>query len=316
MELRQILRSQTASRLPCREALTVPRQAIIRSAIARMKSKQLGCVVIVDSGDRPLGTFTERSVVSLLVNNPEAIDTRPVGEHLDSKSITVRHNDPILSVFESMQNNDARYAVVTSAEGRATRLTGQKGMMDYIASLYSPHIASAPVHDNSLASLGKTRRSTSDALAQAAPANPSNTASPRYGDAVERVLTEHPVTSMQSVPFASVHPSTTILEAVRQLHAAGIACLLVAESERLLGILTLRDLLNKVAENFNKFRDRTVSELMTPCPSFVYDTDVSGRVVSLIVSKGYRHVPLLDSRERLVGIVGPQRVCEFLRKYF
>lgn len=288
-DLRQILRSHTVSRLPRREALTVSRQSIIRSAIARMKSTRLGCAIVVDSGERPLGTFTERSVVSLLVNNPQALDTRPVGEHLDSKWIVVQESDPILAVFESMQSKDARYAVITNAEGRTIGLTGQKSMMDYIASLYPPR--------------NDSQRSRRNAIGRH-----------REG-AVERVWIEQPVASIQSAPFASVHPNTKVVEAINKLHVTSIACLLISQAEHLLGIFTFRDILNKVAENYEKVRNKSVHDFMTPSPSFVYDTDSSRCALSLMVSQGYRHVPLLDSQERLVGIVGPQRVSNFLLKH-
>ena len=52
-----------------------------------------------------------------------------------------------------------------------------------------------------------------------------------------------------------------------------VACLVVAENMRLVGVFTKRDVLDKVALQFQEIKDRPVSGVMTSQPEFVYETD-------------------------------------------
>lgn len=68
MEFERNLRSDTAHCLPLRPAVCLSRRTLVRAAIARMKSQRLGVAVVVDCYSRPLGLFTERTVLDLLLN--------------------------------------------------------------------------------------------------------------------------------------------------------------------------------------------------------------------------------------------------------
>ena len=138
MGLRDNIRTEEVRRLPLRQALLVGPETPIRTAIATMKAKQLGCVIVVDADDKPIGTFTERVVVRMLARYPEAVVADTVGEHLDTKWAVVRETDPVLKIVTAMQEQDVRFVVVTDEEGKAKALTGQKGLMEYIADHY-PH---------------------------------------------------------------------------------------------------------------------------------------------------------------------------------
>jgi CBS domain-containing protein len=135
---------------------------------------------------------------------------------------------------------------------------------------------------------------------------------PTFNDTLERALAEQPVAAIQSSPVSSISPDTKVSAAIGQLRAKEVACLLVVEDNKLLGLFTVRDILNKVAEEYDAKQDLPVSELMTRSPIFVYDTDASGAVLSVMAASGYRHVPVLDSQQTIVGIVSPQRVMDFL----
>lgn len=140
MGLLENIHSEHISELPLREALLVKADESIRSAISLMKSKRLGCVIVVDNEEKPLGTFTERSIITLLATKPGVIDSAQVSEHLDTNWTCVAEHDPISSVVEKMQEDDARFAVVVDGQGKAVALTGQKGLMEYVAEHYPQQV--------------------------------------------------------------------------------------------------------------------------------------------------------------------------------
>lgn len=137
-----------------------------------------------------------------------------------------------------------------------------------------------------------------------------------YDDPLEQALAEEPVTAIQLRPFLSVPPDLTVAETLRRMVASEVACALVVEDQKLMGVFSERDALNKVALEYEQVKNRPVREFMTPNPICVYTTDKSAAVFSVMAVTGYRHVPVIDLEHKLVGVVGPRRVASFVRSYF
>lgn len=136
-----------------------------------------------------------------------------------------------------------------------------------------------------------------------------------YDDPLELALADEPVTALQSTPFVSVPPDTPVHEAIRRLADLHVACLLVAEDKKLVGVFSHRDALNKVALEYEDVKDRPVREVMTTNPVHVYDTDSSAAVLTVMAISGYRHVPVLSVDGTIIGIASPQRVTGFLQQH-
>lgn len=132
-----------------------------------------------------------------------------------------------------------------------------------------------------------------------------------YADPLEEAIAEEPVANIQHHPHASIHPDESVAVAVRKLAAEHVACLLVEDNERLVGVFTDREVLNKVALEPDQ-QNRPVREFMTDDPVYVYAQDPAAAALCVMAVSGHRHVPVVDSEERVVGIVSPQRVTRFL----
>ncbi len=137
----------------------------------------------------------------------------------------------------------------------------------------------------------------------------------QYDDALEEAIAEEPISQIHHSPHASILPDASIEEAVTQLAGQHIACLLVEENRKLLGVLTDRDVLNKVALEPSVL-SRPVREIMIENPVFVYDDDPVAAALCVMAVCGHRHVPVVNVKEEVVGVVSPQRVTEFLSNYF
>ena len=136
-----------------------------------------------------------------------------------------------------------------------------------------------------------------------------------YTDPVERALAEETVEAIQHQPFETISPDTTVSDAVRKLSGLHIACLLVEADVKLVGVFSDRDVLDKVALEYDTVKDRPVREVMTTQPVYVYVTDPAAAALSVMAVSGHRHVPILDLDDRLVGIASPQRVTAFLQRH-
>lgn len=138
----------------------------------------------------------------------------------------------------------------------------------------------------------------------------------KYDDPLEQALVDEELSCIRHEPFVAVAPDMPVAEAVKKLAGLHIACLLIAEGDKLVGVFSERDVLSRVALEFEQVKDQPVSSVMTNDPIFVCETDSAVVALSVMALCGYRHVPVLDINDNLVGIISPQRVTEFLQSHF
>ena len=99
----------------------------------------------------------------------------------------------------------------------------------------------------------------------------------------------------------TVAPEETLGEAAEKMAGRGVGAALVMDAGRLVGILTERDLLAAVAARVQTSA-APVREWMTEKPLTVPEAASIERAASIMVTRGFRHLPIVDG-ERTVGIV-------------
>jgi len=136
-----------------------------------------------------------------------------------------------------------------------------------------------------------------------------------YDDPLEEALAEKSVTEIEGRPYIAVPATTTVKQALSKLAGEDIACLLVEEDGKLVGVVGDRDILDKVALEFEATQDRPVRDVMSADPVYVYQSDSAAAALSVMAVSGYRHVPVVALDGSIMGIVSPQRVTKFLREH-
>ncbi len=132
MGLQENIRNEPVGNLSLRKAITVDPDMPVFRAIARMRNKRLGCVIVVDEHGHPVGTFTELALIHLLRENPQGLKDR-VGNHMDRVWACVKESDRIADMLDVMHQKQLRFVVVTDDTGKAVALGGQRGIMEYVA---------------------------------------------------------------------------------------------------------------------------------------------------------------------------------------
>jgi CBS domain-containing protein len=132
MGLRSNIQTELVSQLALRDAILAQPEDTVRECVLRMREKQIGCVYVVDDERRPIGIFSEHLLNGILTKSPESLD-EPVRNHMVETLAAVKLSDPIVRVLTAMQTEDKRFVCVMDDEGRVVGLTGQKGLMEYIA---------------------------------------------------------------------------------------------------------------------------------------------------------------------------------------
>jgi signal-transduction protein with cAMP-binding, CBS, and nucleotidyltransferase domain len=137
-----------------------------------------------------------------------------------------------------------------------------------------------------------------------------------YADEFEKSLCEDKVTALQMEPFDHVSPETTIRDALQKMIDNDVACLVVTRDREPVGIVSERDVLNRIVDHYAALADHPIAEVMTPDPIVVNATDSPARVMNVMGSGFFRHLPVVDVDGKLVGILGARRVTAYLQQYF
>ncbi|MCC9603979.1 CBS domain-containing protein [Stieleria sp. JC731] len=135
---------------------------------------------------------------------------------------------------------------------------------------------------------------------------------PEYRDSTAEHLGEHQVNEINHHPYLTIDAEATVEQAIDLLHKEGVSSLLVLRDDKLVGIFTERDVLEKIAERYNRVRLDLVEDYMTNDPTIVYSGVPAAAAVAAIAIAGHRHVPVLNMDDEIVGIVSPRRVFQFV----
>lgn len=132
---------------------------------------------------------------------------------------------------------------------------------------------------------------------------------PVPSDRVEQSLMSEPVRALKPNPPVTVPLDATLGDVVGLMIERRVGAVLVVDAEgQLVGILTERDFLTKVAgePRHAKFR---AADYMTPQPQCVTPSDPLAFALGKMAAGGYRHLPVVHAG-RPIGVIS---VRDFLR---
>jgi len=136
MGLADSIANELVSDLPLRQLIALSADATVGVAVREMRYKRLGCAVVVDAVGNPLGTFTERTLIDLLLQQSDRLGEILVRDHLSVNWSVVKKSDPLTKMVDAIQHGRAKFVVVVDDDGRAVALTGQRGLSEYVAEHY------------------------------------------------------------------------------------------------------------------------------------------------------------------------------------
>ena len=105
----------------------------------------------------------------------------------------------------------------------------------------------------------------------------------------------------------SVEPGVSLTEVAKRMVAKDVGAVLVNEGDRLVGILTERDVLRAVAEGIEP--DTTVADWMTRDPDTLEQDESTEHAAVLMIHGGFRHLPVMENDE----VVGMLSIRDLMR---
>lgn len=131
-------------------------------------------------------------------------------------------------------------------------------------------------------------------------------------DRVERSLMEDPVSVLRPREAITLDPTATIQDAMQTMLRWDIGAVLVVEKEKLIGILSERDMLTRVAGQPN-YALQAIQIYMTPNPETVEAGDTLAFALHKMDSGGYRHLPVLSDGQP-VGVISVRDMLRYITR--
>lgn len=110
----------------------------------------------------------------------------------------------------------------------------------------------------------------------------------------------------------SVHPDSTVYEALKVLVDKNVGALVVLDKDKFLGIFSERDYARRVILKGRASKETTIREIMTEHPITVTEDETIENCMCKMTDKRIRHLPVVDDESRLIGVISIGDVVKYI----
>ena len=114
----------------------------------------------------------------------------------------------------------------------------------------------------------------------------------------------------------SVESTESLSSVIAMMRDNHIGSVLVVASGKLVGIVTERDILMKVADQVQDASKVKIQDIMTGEPLCLRSSDMIAYAMNNMHVGGYRHIPIVDENNKPVSIISIKDVMKFILDYF
>lgn len=139
---------------------------------------------------------------------------------------------------------------------------------------------------------------------------------PRAEDEVVERLISHHLGEIGLPPPPVVAPADPIGYAIHLMQERDTGAVVVCEEDRVVGILTERDILLKASDERTDLNAVKVADIMTPDPVVLREDDSLAVALHKMSIGGFRHIPLVEDSGRPTGIISARQVFRHVSHVF
>ena len=111
------------------------------------------------------------------------------------------------------------------------------------------------------------------------------------------------IQDVMTADVSFVAPDSSILEIARKMRDGDIGSTPVVEDERLVGMVTDRDIVVRVIAEGGDVRNKTARDAMSPGVLYCFSDQTVESVLESMGDQQIRRLPVIDRDKRLVGVV-------------
>lgn len=259
-------------------AIKVAETDSLLSVITSMISQKVGCMLISDGSSSITGIFTEQDVVRRVFGKVSDLAKTPISSVMTRNPQSLKYNSSIGRALHLMAVGGFRHIPVQQRDGSWSVVS----VRDFIKFLYEKLQARKEREERGLKIFKEENE-------------------------VEAFLSGL-VSTIDTPPAITVPEDTPTADAVKFMSRNSASCLVITteDPKRIRGVFSERDLLNKVVLQENEAASSPISTFMTRDPvTFLPDTSVL-HALRTMNERAFRHVPLVDFEEQLLGILSVQ----------
>lgn len=142
-----------------------------------------------------------------------------------------------------------------------------------------------------------------------------NLPGPKRGEKIQKAMLTEPISELVTGKDLLVCADDDSVEKIVQvLEGEHKDCVLVFKKRKLVGIISQRDLLLRVAGKYSDLSKVTAAAVMTTNPETVRPEDPIAFVVNKMAMGGFRHVPVMNPDGTPMSIVSIKDVLKYLDK--
>ena len=125
-----------------------------------------------------------------------------------------------------------------------------------------------------------------------------------------------PLSTLTQEKFIVLNEQATLREVIDNLQKFHLGCILIENNNKISGIFTEQDIVQNIVGNRHNLEEECVTNFMTKSPDVLHKEDPIAFALNQMISGGYRHIPIVDSHKKPVGVIGIMDIINHLGDYF
>jgi CBS domain-containing protein len=121
---------------------------------------------------------------------------------------------------------------------------------------------------------------------------------------------------IEARPVPAVRSSDPVARALAVMKERPCDAVAVIDEERVVGIFTERDFLNRVAAMRLSAAGTSVSQVMTPQPFTLHRDDCISYAINRMALRGFRNIPIVDDDGKALALLNVRDVVGHLSELF
>ncbi len=114
----------------------------------------------------------------------------------------------------------------------------------------------------------------------------------------------------------TISPEVTVRDATYLMKKKSTSCLIVMDDDKIEGILTSRDVIQRIVARGLDPSEVTVGEIATHPIIVLKPETFLSEAIKVMLQRKIKKIPLIDDRGRLVGLVSLSDIVEFHSELF
>jgi CBS domain-containing protein len=127
---------------------------------------------------------------------------------------------------------------------------------------------------------------------------------------------EQPVGVLEPPSPLVVESGSLLKDAVKLMGDRNVGCVMVVRNKKLIGILTERYLLYKIADQCPDYKKDIVDEYMRRDPQCLKMTDPVREAVKIFRKHEVRHIPIVNDRHEPIGYTSVKGLIDYIVGFF